>query len=116
VADTVMGRYFHPTFRASRPEQAAMARGTLLRNSAEGYAASCAAVLGVDWRAELGAIKCPTLVIAGGQDAGAPVAMSEAIVAAIAGARLAVIDNASHISVMEEPTAFAQLVKPFLLA
>jgi 3-oxoadipate enol-lactonase len=40
--------------------------------------------------------------------------MSEQIAQAIPGARLAVIDEASHISVLESPQAFTQLVQDFL--
>jgi len=56
----------------------------------------------------------PALVIAGKQDQGTPISMSEQIAQAIPGARLAVIDEASHISVLEAPQAFTQLVQDFL--
>ncbi|TCP04163.1 3-oxoadipate enol-lactonase [Caldimonas thermodepolymerans] len=116
IADGVMGRYFTEAFRAAHPEVEAWARGRLLRTDAAGYVACCHAVSQVDWREALPRITCPTLVIAGAQDVGAPVAMSEAIAQAVPGARLEIIDGASHISVLEAPEAFERLVRDFLAA
>jgi 3-oxoadipate enol-lactonase len=53
-------------------------------------------------------------VIAGEKDAGTPVAMSEVIAKGIAGARLAVIAGAAHLSALEKPTEFNALVRDFL--
>jgi len=114
IADTVMERYFHAGFRAAHPESVAAFRATLLRGSAAGYAATCQAVRAVDWTDRLARIACPTLVIAGALDAGAPVAMSQAIAERIPGARLEVLAEASHLSVVEQPAAFAALLDGFL--
>ena len=54
----------------------------------------------------------PTLVIAGTRDEATTPAMSEAIAAAIPGARLVTID-AAHLSVVEQPSAFAALLTDF---
>nr|WP_297352366.1 3-oxoadipate enol-lactonase [uncultured Caldimonas sp.] len=114
IADAVMARYFHEDFRRAHPEAEAAARATLLRTDAAGYVACCHAVSKVDWRDALPHITCPTLVIAGAQDQGAPVEMSQSIAQAVPGARLEVITDASHISALEAPQAFEQLVRNFL--
>ena len=114
IADTVMARYFHDDFRATQPAAVQAARDTLMATDIGGYLASCHAVRNVDWRAGLPGITCPTLVIAGALDAGAPPAMSQAIADAIAGAQMAVIEQASHISAIEQPLEFAQLLEAFL--
>lgn len=114
IADAVMGRYFHAGFRAAHPEAEAAARSTLLRTDVAGYVGCCHAVSQVDWRAELPQVACPTLVVAGALDQGAPVAMSEAIAQAVPGAKLEVLAGSSHISVMEEPAAFEAVVSGFL--
>lgn len=116
IADTVMGRYFHDAFRARHPEVEARARATLLRSDPQGYMGCCAAIANVDWRQGLGQIACPTLVIAGAKDQGTPVAMAEAIAQAVPGAKLAVIGEASHISVLEQPAEFERLVREFIAA
>ncbi len=61
------------------PVAASQVREPVLRCSPEGYAASCHAVAQVDWLGKLHRVKCPTLVIAGALDVGAPAAISEAI-------------------------------------
>ena len=114
IVEGVLARYFHEGFRAAHPEIDAAARATLLRNDEQGYVGCCHAVKGLDWRAELAKIACPTLVIAGAKDQGAPVAMSEAIVKAVPGARLELMPEASHISVLEQPAEFERIVKAFL--
>lgn len=114
IADAVMGRYFHAAFRAERPDVETIARARLLRTDASGYIACCHAVQGVDWRSGLQNIKCPTLVIAGALDRGTPPAMSEAIAQAIPGARLHILEEASHISVLEQPARFHETMNDFL--
>lgn len=116
IADMVMERYFHAGFRSGRPEALAAFRAALLRTSAVGYAATCHAVREVDWLERLPQVRCPTLVIAGALDVGAPVAMSQAIAERIPGARLEVLAEASHLSVAEQPQEFAALVEGFLSA
>ena len=58
--------------------------------------------------------RTPTLVIAGARDVGATPEMAQAIAERIPGAELAVIEDASHLSVAEQPEAFAELVQRFL--
>jgi len=114
IADMVMERYFHAGFRSGRPDALAAFRAALLRTSTAGYAATCHAVREVDWLERLPQVRCPTLVIAGALDVGAPVAMSQAIAERIPGARLEVLAEASHLSVAEQPQQFAALVEGFL--
>jgi 3-oxoadipate enol-lactonase len=114
IADSVMERYFSAAFRASQPEAVAAARTTVLRCDTAGYAACCQAVGGVDWLGRLNTVKCPTLIIAGALDVGAPVAMSQAMQERISGAELVVFDEAAHLSVAEQPVLFAQTLGRFL--
>jgi len=114
IADAVMGRYFHDEFRASQAATVAHFRQRLTSTDAQGYVDCCHAVGTVDTTARLGQIAVPTLGIAGALDQGTPPAMAQALVDAIAGARLQVIEGASHISAIEQPEAFAALVGDFL--
>ncbi|TXH54767.1 MAG: alpha/beta fold hydrolase [Burkholderiaceae bacterium] len=115
IADATMERWFTPAFRAAQPAVVEQVRQTVLRSSAAGYIACGRAVASVDWLDRLSAVKTPSLVIAGAQDAGAPPAMSEAIASRIAGAELRVIE-AAHIGVLEQPQAFAEAVGGFIAA
>jgi 3-oxoadipate enol-lactonase len=114
VAEAVVERYLHADFRVAEPAATQAIRSRLLRDDAAGYAASCHAVAAVSWTDRLSQIQCPTLVIAGARDAGAPPAMGAAIADRIPGATLKVIENASHLSVMEAPAEFDDLIRGFL--
>jgi 3-oxoadipate enol-lactonase len=114
IADAVIERYFSAAFRAAQPELVAGYRARVLRTDPAGYAACCHAVGAVDWLERLRSITCPTLVIAGALDVGAPPAMSEAMAERIAGAELVVFDEASHLSVVEQPALFAETLQRFL--
>lgn len=114
IADGVMERYFHPGFRADRPEAVAFSRARLLRTDPAGYVACCHAVRDVDWLERLSGVRTPTLIIAGRLDIGAPPAMSEAMAARIPGSELVVLEDASHLSIAEQPDAFAKAVDAFL--
>jgi 3-oxoadipate enol-lactonase len=59
-------------------------------------------------------VRCPTLIIAGALDVGAPVAMSQAMAERIPGAELVVFDQASHLSVAEQPALFTATLAAFL--
>ncbi len=116
IADGAMQRWFTPEFRADAAgggaQRVAALRQRLEKTDAAAYAASCEAVAGIDFRSSNRRIVCPTLVIAGTRDEATPVAMSEAICSSISGAQLRTI-AAAHLSAVEQPAAFAALLKAF---
>lgn len=114
IADAVMARYFHDGFRAEHAATVARFRRRLVTTDAIGYAGCCAAVGSVDTTARLGEIKVPALVIAGELDQGTPVSMAQTLVDGIADARLQVLAQASHLSAVEQPAAFAASVMGFV--
>jgi len=114
VVESVLERYFTAAFRASQAQAVAAFRAKVLQSDPAGYAATCAAVGGVDWLERLNTVKCPTLIIAGALDVGAPPAMSQAMAERIPGAELVILDEASHLSVVEQPAQFAQTLQGFL--
>jgi 3-oxoadipate enol-lactonase len=113
IADGAMQRWFSAKFRAANPARVNALRARLERCDAKSYAASCEAVRSIDFRNSNAALRCPALVIAGALDEATPLAMSEAMAAAIPGAQLKTL-QAAHISAVEQPAAFAQLVHQFL--
>jgi 3-oxoadipate enol-lactonase len=114
IADAVMERYFHAGFREAVPATVAEYRARLAATDAAGYIACCHAIAGVDTTQRLGQVQVPALVIAGELDQGTPVAMAETFAAALPHARLTVLRDASHLSVIEQPEAFAAAVEEFL--
>lgn len=66
--------------------------------------------------AALGGIRVPTLIICGREDAVTPLAQSESMHAAIEGSVLQVIDDAGHVSNLEQPQLFNKYLLDFLPA
>ncbi|MBG6120379.1 MULTISPECIES: alpha/beta fold hydrolase [unclassified Sphingobium] len=64
--------------------------------------------------AQLPTIACPTVAMVGRQDQWSPVAQHEAIVAAIPGAQLRIVEGAGHMMPAEAPQVFNQLVGEWL--
>jgi 3-oxoadipate enol-lactonase len=114
IRDAVAARYFSEEFRRENAAQVNAVMQRFLETPAQGYLGCCDAIAELDFSAALSRIEAPTLVIAGEADAGTPPAMSQAIAAAIPGARLAVIPGAAHLSSAEKPEEFARLVMDFL--
>ena len=114
VADAVVERYLGADYRAAHPAEAAALKAKLLRSDPAGYVACCHAIAKVDWLDRLGAVRTPTLVIAGGKDAGATPEMARAIAERIPGAELTVLEEAAHLSVAELPNRFHDTVAAFL--
>lgn len=114
IADAVMGRYFHEAFRTQRPAAVARARQRLTTTDVAGYIGCCNAVGTVDTTERLALISAPTLVIAGELDQGAPVSMSQVLADKIPQATMVVLQQASHISSIEQPQAFNDAVIGFI--
>jgi len=69
-----------------------------------------------DRSAELGAIRCPTLVIRGADDQVTPAADMRELAQAIAGATFVELPGAGHLSHLEAPGPFERALMPFLAA
>jgi len=114
IVDGALQRWFHAGFHAEQPATVALWRSRVLQCRPAGYIACCAAIRDLDTTERLPAIHQPTLVIAGALDIGTPPAMAAEIAAGIPGARLVVLQGASHLSVLEQPAAFAACLDAWL--
>jgi 3-oxoadipate enol-lactonase len=114
IADATMQRWFTPPFLAAEPATVAAVRQRVVSQNLGGYIACCEAIAKLDLTAQLPRIACPTLVIAGAEDAGTPPAMSERIAAQIPGARYLLLPQAAHLSVIERLPAFRAALLDFL--
>jgi 3-oxoadipate enol-lactonase len=113
MADGAMQRWFTPEFRAAQAERVARLRATLCGCDRRGYIEACRAVAGIDLLGGLAQVDCPALVIAGTRDEATPPSMSQAMVAALrSSARYAELPTA-HLSAVEAPQAFADLLIDF---
>ncbi|MEN9544016.1 MAG: hypothetical protein RLZZ598_849 [Pseudomonadota bacterium] len=114
IADGVMQRWFNEDFRRAQPATVARWRRRLVSNNADGYIATCQALAALDLSDRLGAIRLPTLVIAGERDTSTPVAMSQTIAQRITDSELKILPGLSHMSVLEDPGAFEAALRPFV--
>lgn len=103
VADAVVERWYTGAFRASEPRRVADAVAMVSATPAEGYAACCEAIAGMDLVADLPRIKAPTLAIAGADDPATPPDHLERIAEGVSDGRLLVVPRAAHLANDEQP-------------
>jgi 3-oxoadipate enol-lactonase len=112
VLDATLDRWFTPEFRASGAVDAA--RDRLLSDNVGAWAQAWRAMAAIDTRARLGAIRVPTLCVAGELDKSSPPEIVAAIAERISGARFVVISGAPHMLFIEQPKAVARVIGDFL--
>jgi len=113
IAETVLQRWFTPSFRSSSPAAVERCRRMLLETPPEGYMGCCAAIRDMDQINTLAAIKNRTLVIVGEHDPSTPPAQGRLIAERIAGANI-VSFPAAHLSNIEAAPAFNDALLEFL--
>jgi 3-oxoadipate enol-lactonase len=116
IADGVLERWVTAPFAAAHPGVVARLRAMLLAMPAEGYARCCHVLGAVDLEDDLGAVRAPTLVIAGADDPATPPDHGELIAARVPGARLVVVPDAAHLANVEQVEAVTGLILGHLLA
>ena len=87
---------------------------TMARIDKKSYRWASAAVWTADYLDLLPTINIPTLVIGGSLDQPTPPHLSRELAENIRGGKLAVIQNAAHLSNLDEPAIFNELLKAFL--
>ena len=115
LRDASIARWFTPDFAEAHPDQAKRITDMLAATSPQGYAANCAAVRDADYREQVSAIKVPTLVISGTEDAVTPPSGGHFIQERVAGAEYAEF-YAAHLSNVQAGAAFSDRVVKFLRA
>lgn len=115
IADTALGRWFTPDFRARESQTVERFRETLVATPREGYAACCEAIRDWDIRDLLRSIDAPTLVLAGADDPSTPPEHGELIAARVPDARLVVLPDAAHLANVEQADLFTNAVLEHLV-
>jgi 3-oxoadipate enol-lactonase len=114
LVEGTLGRWFTEPFVESGNDAVTSVAEMIVTTPVAGYTGCCHAIPKLDCTDELQAIGCPVQIIVGEQDAGTPVAMSEAINDAIPGSELVIIAEASHLSNLEQPERFNLALDGFL--
>jgi 3-oxoadipate enol-lactonase len=113
IAATAASRWFTASFIDNYPDVVKALSDALAAGSSEGYASCCEALSVADTCEQLKNIRVPVTVLAGSEDPVTTVTDGQYMVDHIPNATLATID-ASHISNIEQPEAFNQLVRQYL--
>ena len=103
LADLVVPRWFTPAFMAREPGAVQTVVDMLKATNPEGYAGCGEAIAALDLRPLLGSVRAPTLVLSGAEDIAAPPSVGAYTARNIPGARLTVIQAASHFAHYEKP-------------
>ena len=115
IADLQMPKLISDYTRQNHAEVEARVRQMIDAATQQGIAA---ASRGMAQRADssdlLSMISCPTLVVAGEQDALIPASTQQEYAARIPGAQFSVIPYAGHLANLEQPEAFVQVLRGFL--
>jgi 3-oxoadipate enol-lactonase/4-carboxymuconolactone decarboxylase len=114
IADPVMTRWFTPAFIARAPHAVAQTRKHFVGHDPNGYAVCCEAIRDMDLRPAIGAIRTPTLIIAGADDPATPVAMMEDIRGRIPESELIIVPKAAHLLNIERPEVVNSHLEAFL--
>lgn len=102
-----------------RPEHRELreaATRSLARTPRGAYLAGVRALAGFDARAALTGVKCPTMIVAGAEDAVVGLDDKERLALAIAGARYVVVPGSGHATNADDPAAFNAALAEFIAA
>ena len=114
IVEPTMHRWLTTPFREAHPDTVERIRALLRATPPHGYVGACIAIKALDTRSALARIACPTLVMTGEHDTGAPVEVAREIASHIPDARLKVISHAAHLSPIEQEDAFLTDLDEFL--
>ena len=107
-------RWFPRSFRTARPDILDRAAKILLQQDPQLHAAMWDMIASLDLQAALPALRCPTMVVAGGEDPNAPPAAGRLIAQLVPGAVLHEVPGAGHFPPVEAPDVFNNLLRAFL--
>ena len=115
AADEMLPKLVCEATRFKKPEVVEQLRRMIVSNARETIAGAVTALMTrPDATPVLREIHCPTLIIVGDQDALTPPHFSQDMQRGIRGSELVVVENAGHMSNMEQPDHFNAAVARFL--
>ena len=115
IAAEMLPKLLSDATRQHQPDVVERVRALTLANSAEAIAGALAALMTrPDSTPLLQTIHCPTLILVGRDDTVTPPALSEELHRRIAGSELAIVENAGHLSSLEQPAVFNEALARFL--
>jgi len=114
ISTPTMARFFSTTFREGQAATVARHQRLLEATDPEGYTACAAALCEADFSGKLQHIRVPTLVVAGSQDESTPVDVAMTLARSIPRAEMVTLQGCAHLSAVEQPHAFAEVLGEFV--
>lgn len=114
LVDSTIQRWFTAPFIAREPAAIERVRRMILSTGTEGYIACASAVRDMAQTTMLLKVKAPTLVLVGRQDPACTVEQATVIHRMIDRSELVVLEEAAHLSNIEQPQAFNAALRAFL--
>ena len=107
-------RWLSDAYRTSHPEVLRRLSDVFVANSLDCYASSCELLGAVDTRGVLGSLRMPVAVVVGEDDYATPIAMAQALHAAIPQSTLTIIEGTRHLTPVERADRVASELRGLL--
>ncbi len=114
VVQTTLERWFTPATMAHRPDIVDRVGKTMLADDPAIYAAMWDMIAELNFADRLGEIVCPTLIMTGETDPICPPEVAQAIHGGISTSRLAIVPQAAHMCILENPDFVNDRLAEFL--
>ena len=114
LVDGTIKRWFTAPFIERAPQEIEKVRQMILGTNVEGYIGCGSAVRDMAQSTMLLKIKAPTLVLSGRHDPACTVDQGTVLNRLIDGSRMVIIEDAAHLSNIEQPVQFNQAVREFM--
>ncbi len=114
LAESTIKRWFTEPFIRRAPADIEKVRRMILGTGAEGYMACACAVRDMAQTTMCLKIAAPTLVLTGRQDPACTVDQATVLHRVIAGSEFVILEDAAHLSNIEQPQAFNDAVRRFI--
>lgn len=106
-----LDRWFGDDFLRAHPEVGESLLDIFRGNDLDNYVATCNAMGRFDFRDRLSSITCPTSVLVGELDPATPISHAEELAAGLPKAELRVLPGARHLTALERPSDFAEVIR-----
>jgi 3-oxoadipate enol-lactonase len=114
MAETILARWFAPTFKERSPAAYQGYYNMLTRMPVEGYTGTCEAIRDADLTEATRTIEAHTLILCGTEDVSTPPDLVRGLVELMPNAEFQEIPGAGHSTCIEQPDAVARQIERFL--
>jgi 3-oxoadipate enol-lactonase len=114
LIDFQVTRWFSEKFTKANPQRVKHATDVFLANDFECYASTCALLGDADLRHYLPSFCMPVAIVVGEEDYATPIAMAQALHAAIPQSTLEIVSRGRHLTPIECPTEIAAEIDELL--